>query len=219
MGRKKTAEDHKLKDEETVKVGDAVLIRPPDKKTPPYIGVIQNFVRQKNEDMVKIRWYYRPEETMNGRRNFHGQKELFLSDHYDVTSADTIEGKCNVYSFQEYQALSSVDDDEYFCRFEYKAASGAFHPDHVTVYCLCEMPYNPDDLMVNCDVCNDWFHPKCIKKSFKEVREMSSYVCEGCLAKKAGGDDVTSPPLNKRPPSASPPKSSTGKTKRGRKKA
>jgi hypothetical protein len=23
-------------------------------------------------------------------------------------------------------------------------------------YCKCEMPYNPDDLMVQCDACKDW---------------------------------------------------------------
>jgi len=24
-------------------------------------------------------------------------------------------------------------------------------------YCKCEMPYNPDDLMVQCEVCKDWY--------------------------------------------------------------
>ena len=23
-------------------------------------------------------------------------------------------------------------------------------------YCKCEMPYNPDDLMIQCDECKDW---------------------------------------------------------------
>jgi len=23
-------------------------------------------------------------------------------------------------------------------------------------YCKCEMPYNPDDLMVQCEGCSDW---------------------------------------------------------------
>ncbi|KAJ6319525.1 hypothetical protein OIU78_015028 [Salix suchowensis] len=41
-------------------------------------------------------------------------------------------------------------------RFEYKAATGGFTPDRVAVYCKCEMPYNPDDLMVQCEGCKDW---------------------------------------------------------------
>jgi hypothetical protein len=24
-------------------------------------------------------------------------------------------------------------------------------------YCKCEMPYNPDDLMVHCELCKDWY--------------------------------------------------------------
>jgi len=24
-------------------------------------------------------------------------------------------------------------------------------------YCKCEMPYNPDDLMVQCEGCKDWY--------------------------------------------------------------
>jgi len=26
------------------------------------------------------------------------------------------------------------------------------------VYCLCRRPYEEDEFMIQCDVCNDWFH-------------------------------------------------------------
>ena len=48
------------------------------------------------------------EESIGGRRQFHGAKELFLSDHYDVQSAHTIEGKCIVHSFKNYTKLENV---------------------------------------------------------------------------------------------------------------
>ena len=83
---------------------------------------------------VKVRWYYRPEEAIGGRRPFHGAKELFLSDHYDIQSAHTIEGKCIVHSFKNYTKLENVGAEDYFCRFEYKAATGNFTPDRVAVY-------------------------------------------------------------------------------------
>ncbi|KAH8517882.1 hypothetical protein H0E87_005701, partial [Populus deltoides] len=118
-------------------------------------------VRQKieadhrNNVKVRVRWYYRPEESIGGRRQFHGAKELFLSDHHDMQSAHTIEGKCTVHSFKNYSKLENVGAEDYFCRFEYKASTGGFTPDRVAVYCKCEMPYNPDDLMVQCEGCKD----------------------------------------------------------------
>ncbi|KAF5780183.1 putative chromatin regulator PHD family [Helianthus annuus] len=37
------------------------------------------------------------------------------------------------------------------------------------LYCKCEMPYNPDDLMVQCDGCANWFHPACIEMTPEEA--------------------------------------------------
>jgi hypothetical protein len=39
---------------------------------------------------ARVIWYYGPEETIGGRKPFHGRKELFLSDDVDSQSADTI---------------------------------------------------------------------------------------------------------------------------------
>ncbi|GAB2234871.1 hypothetical protein Droror1_Dr00004140 [Drosera rotundifolia] len=131
------------------RAGDCVLMRPSDNGTPSYVARIERVEADGRSNVkVRVRWYYRPEESVGGRRQFHGSKDLFLSDHYDVQSAHTIEGKCTVHSFKNYTKLKNVEPDDYFCRFEYKASTGAFTPDRVAVYCKCEMPYNPDDLMV-----------------------------------------------------------------------
>lgn len=82
---------------------------------------------------MRVRWYYRPEESIGGRRKFHGAKELFLSDCYDDRSADTIEGKCRVHSLKNYAKLENVGAENYYCRFEYKADTGELAPDIVAV--------------------------------------------------------------------------------------
>ncbi|XP_059647639.1 chromatin remodeling protein SHL-like isoform X2 [Cornus florida] len=142
----------------TIRAGDCVLMRPSDPGKPSYVAKLEKIESDSRGANVKIhvRWYYRPEESIGGRRQFHGSKELFLSDHYDVQSADTIEGKCTVHSFKSYTKLDAVGNDDFFCRFEYNSSTGAFNPDRVAVYCKCEMPYNPDDLMVQCEGCTDW---------------------------------------------------------------
>ncbi|KAL2897915.1 Chromatin remodeling protein EBS [Bienertia sinuspersici] len=132
-----------------IRVEDCVLMRPVGVGKPPYVTQIEkNEADGRHNVKVRVRWYSRPEESIGERRQFHGAIELFLSDHHDVQSAHTIEGKCTTHSFKNYTKIENVGTDDYFCRFEYKAATGAFIPDRVAVYCKCEMPYNPDDLMV-----------------------------------------------------------------------
>lgn len=115
--------------------GDCVLMRPSDTGKPPYVARIEKIEMDgRNNVKVRVRWYYRPEESIGGRRQFHGAKELFLSDHFDVQSAHTIEGKCTVHSFKNYTKLENVGAEDYYCRFEYKAATGGFTPDRVAVW-------------------------------------------------------------------------------------
>ncbi|XP_070029327.1 uncharacterized protein [Nicotiana sylvestris] len=61
--------------------------------------------------------------------------------------------KAVVHSFTDtlrnYTKLDNVGPKYYYCMFKYKMATGAFVPDMVPMYCKCEMPYNPDEFMVN----------------------------------------------------------------------
>ncbi|XP_047073190.1 chromatin remodeling protein EBS-like [Lolium rigidum] len=164
-----------------VRVGDTVLMRPSDTDNQPYVARIEGMETDgRGSVRVKVRWYYRPEESKGGRRQFHGAKELFRSDHQDTQSAHTIEDKCVVHSFKEYTKLNNVGAEDFFCRFDYNAASGAFTPDRVAVYCKCEMPYNPDDLMVQCDACKDWFHPSCVEMTIEQAKKLDHFMCSDC---------------------------------------
>lgn len=118
----------------TFEVGDCVLMRPSENDKAPYVARVDKIEADKNKHtFVHVTWYYRPEESMGGRREFHGSKELFLSDHHDVQSAYTIEGKCTVHTFKNYTKLKCVGPDDYYSRFEYKVATGDFIPDRVAV--------------------------------------------------------------------------------------
>ncbi|XP_020552090.1 chromatin remodeling protein SHL isoform X1 [Sesamum indicum] len=162
--------------------GDCVLMRPSDSSKPSYVARVEKIEADSRGANVRVhvRWYYRPEESIGGRRQFHGSKEVFLSDHSDIQSADTIEGKCTVHSFKSYTKLDAVGNDDFFCRFEYNSSTGAFNPDRVAVYCKCEMPYNPDDLMVQCEGCSDWFHPNCIDMTAEEAKRLDHFYCHNC---------------------------------------
>ncbi|XP_024984352.1 chromatin remodeling protein EBS [Cynara cardunculus var. scolymus] len=164
-----------------VRAGDSVLMRPLENEKNPYVARVERVESDvKGNVKVQVRWYYRPEEAIGGRQKFHGSKELFLSDHYDTQSANTIEGKCIVHTFKNYTKLRDVGAEDYFCRFEYKAANGGFNPDSVAVYCKCEMPYNPDNMMVQCDACRDWYHPECLNMTIDQAKEIGIFTCSDC---------------------------------------
>ncbi|GFY99085.1 PHD finger family protein [Actinidia rufa] len=95
-------------------------------------------------------------------------------------------------------SLRMLGTEDYFCRFEYKAATGGFTPDRVAVYCKCEMPYNPDDLMVQCEGCKDWFHPSCMGMTIEEAKKLDQFMCSDCSS-----DDDAKRSLNSFPVSPS----------------
>ncbi|XP_074346047.1 chromatin remodeling protein EBS-like isoform X2 [Apium graveolens] len=156
-------------------------MKSPEPDNRPYIARVEKFGTDiKGNFMVTVRWYYWPEEASGGRKQFHGAKELFLSDHYDFQSTNTIEGKCIVHSIKEYTKLEVVGAADYYTRFEYQASAKEFTKTYVSVYCKCEMPYNPDDIMIQCDECRDRFHPRCVKITNAQEKWSSNYVCDEC---------------------------------------
>ena len=109
-----------------------MLMKGPDKKT--YIARVEKFdTGMKGNSMVKVRWYYKPEQTDAGRREFHGKKEVFLSDQYGTCSANTIIGKCIVHTFEDYVQLEGEGAKDYYSRFEYNTGTKEFTPEMVEV--------------------------------------------------------------------------------------
>jgi len=44
-----------------------------------------------------------PHRCQHGAQQFHGEKELFKSEHVDPIAASTITGKCRVLTLKQYQ--------------------------------------------------------------------------------------------------------------------
>lgn len=99
---------------------------------------------------VSLTWYYRPEEVRGGRKQFHGEREVFRSSHQDDVPASSLDGPAKVYSLASYQSLDRVRAGDYFWRFTYLPATEEFRPEKVPIYCVCSMPYNPDTFMMMC---------------------------------------------------------------------
>eukprot|EP01083_Nonionella_stella_P079498 218193_1 len=52
------------------------------------------------------------------------------------------------------------------------------------LYCICRQPYDGDESMVCCDVCDEWYHLSCIgmdTQTFEEAVHGGEYKCIDCI--------------------------------------
>lgn len=50
---------------------------------------------------------------------------------------------------------------------------------------MCRRPNDPDQPMAQCNICLDWFHPKCVGfKNIQEIAVISPWLCPQCSIKK-----------------------------------
>nr|XP_017233241.1 PREDICTED: chromatin remodeling protein SHL-like [Daucus carota subsp. sativus] len=155
-------------------VGDCVLLMASNPDDPPYVAQIVESKAKK----VEVRWYYRPQDTDLWKKDCHGKKELFLSNHFDPQSLDCIIGKCTVHTFHDYMELEGRrSDSDYYSRFEYDAyKKKLIDVKDADWLCICGNPYNPD-LYVHCQICKSRSHPSCTNTDAK----ISCIIfCENC---------------------------------------
>ncbi|KAL5515084.1 hypothetical protein EMCRGX_G000202 [Ephydatia muelleri] len=48
------------------------------------------------------------------------------------------------------------------------------------VYCLCRRAYDPNEFMIECDVCKEWFHGSCVGIEEHQAVDIESYHCPNC---------------------------------------
>lgn len=51
----------------------------------------------------------------------------------------------------------------------------------VQLYCLCRQKNDENEMMVQCDFCDGWFHPRCVDMDEDEAGHLSSWNCPGCI--------------------------------------
>ncbi|KAL4655879.1 lysine-specific demethylase phf2-like [Arapaima gigas] len=48
------------------------------------------------------------------------------------------------------------------------------------VYCICRLPYDVSQFMIECDACKDWFHGSCVGVDEDEAPDIDIYHCPNC---------------------------------------
>ncbi|XP_058532701.1 BAH and coiled-coil domain-containing protein 1 [Ochotona princeps] len=92
---------------ETLRVGDCAVFLSAGRPNLPYIGRIESMWESWGSNMVvRVKWFYHPEETSLGKRQSDGKNALYQSHHEDENDVQTISHKCQVVSREQYQQLS-----------------------------------------------------------------------------------------------------------------
>ena len=50
------------------------------------------------------------------------------------------------------------------------------------LYCVCKTAYDDSQFYIGCDVCDDWFHAKCVGISEAGAKSLDTYTCPECRA-------------------------------------
>ena len=55
------------------------------------------------------------------------------------------------------------------------------------LFCVCRKPYNPNLFWVGCDICEGWFHGRCVGVRSEIAQLIDEYVCPSCEQKTGEG--------------------------------
>ncbi|XP_033736618.1 LOW QUALITY PROTEIN: BAH and coiled-coil domain-containing protein 1-like [Pecten maximus] len=88
---------------ENILVGDCAVFLSTGRPHLPYIGRIDSMWEAWGGQMVvKVKWFYHPEETRGGKKLQDMKGALFQSLHIDENDVQTISHKCDVLSYKEF---------------------------------------------------------------------------------------------------------------------
>uniref|UniRef100_A0A096M1X0 BAH domain and coiled-coil containing 1b n=1 Tax=Poecilia formosa TaxID=48698 RepID=A0A096M1X0_POEFO len=95
-----------MRGKEMVRVGDCAVFLSPGRPQLPYVGRVESLWESWSSSMVvRVKWFYHPEETRLGKRHRDGKNALYQSSHEDENDVQTISHRCQVVSKVEYDHL------------------------------------------------------------------------------------------------------------------
>ncbi|XP_077359899.1 BAH and coiled-coil domain-containing protein 1 isoform X1 [Festucalex cinctus] len=95
-----------VRGKETVRVGDCAVFLSPGRPQLPYVGRVESLWESWSSSMVvRVKWFYHPEETRLGKRHCDGKNALYQSSHEDENDVQTISHRCQVLSRSDYDHM------------------------------------------------------------------------------------------------------------------
>jgi hypothetical protein len=139
---------------------------------------------------IEVKWYYKKTDINRKKNNLLDELnynsisdyELFPTEHKDIVFIETIIGKCQIYTYNEYESLDDHNEYTFFTRARYDPKNQLLIPrfDEWIKGCVCKRPLNPEQLYIKCEKCNGWFHPECCGLTQEDADELKHFYCPNC---------------------------------------
>nr|XP_032817107.1 trinucleotide repeat-containing gene 18 protein-like [Petromyzon marinus] len=120
-----------VRGKETIRLGDCAVFLSAGRPNLPYVGRIENMWESWGSHMVvRVKWFYHPEETRMGKKPADGKRALYQSEHADENDVQTISHRCQVVSLCQYEQMTrgskrhQRDDDLYYLAGSYDPTAG-----------------------------------------------------------------------------------------------
>uniref|UniRef100_G3NYE0 BAH domain-containing protein n=1 Tax=Gasterosteus aculeatus TaxID=69293 RepID=G3NYE0_GASAC len=127
---------------EMIRIGDCAVFLSAGRPNLPFIGRIQSMWESWGSNMVvRVNWFYHPEETNPGKKLTDKKRALYQSSHSDENDVQTVSHKCLVVSVEEYEQMTHTrryadSEDLYYLAGTYEPTTGMiFNTDGVPVIC------------------------------------------------------------------------------------
>ena len=124
-----------------------------------------------SEVWLRVFWLYWPEELPDGRKAYHGNQELIMSNHMEIIDAKSVASGAEISHWDEKD--EDQDVGHRFWRQFYNVQlrgtkTGGLS--EIRRHCICEQYYNPDKTMLKCPnpKCGIWNHQECLEQSILE---------------------------------------------------
>lgn len=102
-----------VREKETIMVGDCAVFLSTGRPHLPYVGSIESLWEGWGGNMVvKVKWFYHPEETKDGKNLLNLKGALFQSTHVDENDVQTISHKCEVLSIADFRSRKFEDNNK-----------------------------------------------------------------------------------------------------------
>ncbi|CAD8073989.1 unnamed protein product [Paramecium primaurelia] len=172
-----------------LKLGQYALIKNAKNPSEDYVGKIQRIITIKENKSTKliclceVNWFYRKSEIIKFKpqaKPWISNNEVFSTNCTDYILASTILSPCRIVTLEEYETSSQVDKGVFFTRLEWLPTKKKFDGlSKLQNHCTCKQPQNPDQIYIQCDKCQKWYHITCVglKKGEYEQKE---YICGCC---------------------------------------
>ncbi|CAD8048032.1 unnamed protein product [Paramecium primaurelia] len=167
-------------------VGQNLCIRGDNRSV--YIAKLTKIVKLHDDEdnylpFIKIQWYNRKTELMGlpkDQLECISENEVFKTNEFDYIEIESIIGLAIILSYEEYDKIEELNDNVYFMRATYIDEKLSPPFEQWKKVCICRKPPNPDLKYIFCEICQKWFHLKCVGLSQDQAIKLKKYICLEC---------------------------------------